>query len=210
MDRPFLDGDERGGDEEVEPVHRRNWHVVTVSILVVVVVLGAVFYEAASHYQPLSQSLGGGYISEVLTSKGAPAQFTRVGQTVVDIEPSGSFRVEVVFSLNNLQRFPVTIERVSPPPIPSGSSDVHVFFDSKGNAEGVYGVKGGPIFTPTTLASKGQLELVIHWNQECVPSSADDNDETYSELPVEFSFLGFHHTVNVPIQSLTIGPRATC
>jgi hypothetical protein len=51
---------------------------------------------------------------------------------------------------------------------------------------------------------------VVHWNQECVPTSAASGTTTYTTLPVEYTFLGFHHTVNVPIDAMTIAPRATC
>jgi hypothetical protein len=213
MDHPLTDSVEWTNDKSEEPPARRRWPVVVVSLLVLIVAIGATLYVAASHYQPLSQSLGGGYGSEVLTAKGVLATNRVSGAGVRDVvwtEPSGSFRVEVVFSLNNDQRFPITIDKILPPAIPSGFSNVHVYFDSKPKAEGFYGLKGGPAFTATTLASKGQLELAIHWDQECVPTSAHSGEETYTALPVEFSFLSFHHTISVPIQSLTIAPRAAC
>jgi hypothetical protein len=213
MDHPFVEHDEWVSGDSEEPTRRRRWPIVVVSVVVVIVAIGVALYVAASHYQPLSQSLNGGYGSEVLTSNGVLAANRVSGDGALGVvwtEPSGSFRVEVVFSINNVQRFPVTIEKVSPPAIPSGSSDVHVYFDSKPKAEGVYGYKGGPAFKPTTVASGGQLELVIHWNQECVPTSADSGEQTYRGVNLEYSFLSFHHTVSVPIQSVTIGPRATC
>jgi hypothetical protein len=213
MDRPFIDGDDQTSDETEEPRHSRRWPTVVVSVLVVVIVIGAVLYEAASHYQPLSQSFGGGYGSEVLTGDGVLAVNRITGASpgkVVWTEPSGTFRVEVVFSINNDQRFGVTIDKVLAPANPSGTSNVHVYFDSKPNEEGAYGLKGGPAFTPTSLASKGQLELAIHWDQQCVPTSASSHATNYQSLPVVYSFLGFHHTVDVPIQTVTITPRTTC
>jgi hypothetical protein len=201
------------GVDDAEVAKRRRWPIVVVSLLIVIVAIAAASFVAASHYQPLSQKLDGGYGTEVLTSSGALA----AGRTGVDslpgvvwTEPTASFRVEVVFSITNLQRFPVTIDKITPPAIASGTSNVQVFFDSKPRAEGVYGFKGGPSFTPTTLASKGQLELVIHWNQECVPTSADSGIQSYSGVNVDYSFLWFHHTVGVPIQTLSIAPRSTC
>ena len=213
MEHPFVQEGPWVDPDAVEPPKRRRWPVVVICVVVVIVAIGVALYVAASHYQPLSQKLDGGYGSEVLTSHGVLAT-SRVSSDPalgsVWTEPSGSFRVEVVFTLTNVQRFPVTIEKVSPPVIPSGSSDVHVYFDSKPNAQGAYGYKGGPAFTPTTLASEQQLELVIHWDQECVPTSAESGTQTYSGLNVQYSFLSFRHTVGVPIQDLSIGPRATC
>lgn len=215
MDHPFVQNDDWRSDEpDEEPRRRRWWLTVLVSIVVVIVAIGAAFYVAASHYQPLSQKLAGAYGDQIESLNGTLAANRIAGATgnshIVWTEPSGSFLVEVVFTINNLQRFPVTIEKVSPPAIPSGTSDVHVYFDSKADGSGTYGLKGGPAFTPKTLASGGQLEVAVHWVQQCVPTSADSGTSTYTGLPVEFSFMSFHHTVSVPMQSLFIAPRATC
>ena len=206
MDRPFIDSDDRMSDEIEEPRHHRRWPSVVASVLVVVSVIGVALYEAASHYQPLSQSLNGSYGAQVLTSSGSLANSPGAAWT----EPSGSFRVEVIVTLNNDQRFGVTIDKVLAPANPSGTSNVHAYFDSKGNGLGVYGYKGGPAFKPTALASKSQLQFVVHWNQQCVPVSAQSEATTYTSLPVEYTFMGFHHTVDVPIQKLTITPRTAC
>lgn len=215
MDHPFVQNDDWKADEtDEEPKRRQWWLTALVSIVVVIVAIGAAIYVAASHYQPLSQKLGGGYGAQIETLNGVLAANRISGAAgnshVVWTEPSGSFLVEVVFTVSNLQRFPVTIEKVLPPAIPSGTSNAHVYFDSKPQGHGTYGLKGGPAFKPTTLASGAQLELAVHWNQQCVPTSADSGTSTYTGLPVEFSFMSFHHTVNVPIQSLIIAPRATC
>jgi len=213
MDHPFVENDELMGDEADELPKRRRWPTVVVSFVVVIVAIGAALYIAATHYQPLSQTLAGGYGSQVLASNGALAahQYTSTqdGDNVWT-EPSGTFLVEVIVSLNNVQRFAITIDKVMAPPNPSGTSDVRTFIDSKPKLVGAYGYKGGPVFKPTTLASKGSLQLVVHWNQECVPTSAASGTTTYATLPVEYTFLGFHHTVNVPIDAMTIAPRATC
>jgi hypothetical protein len=212
-DHPFVESDEWTNDQSVDQPRRRRWPIVVTSLAVVIVAIVAALYVAASHYQPLAQNLDGGYGAQILTSKGVLATnkvATGAVSGVVWTEPSGVFHVEVAFSITNLQRFPVTIDKVSPPAIPSGSSNVHVYFDSTAKDEGFYGLKGGPAFTPTTLASGGQIELVIHWDEQCVPTSADSGEQTYTGLPVEYSFVSFRHTVNVPIQNLTIAPRATC
>jgi hypothetical protein len=211
VDHPFVQNDEWVRDETDEAAKRRRWPVVVVSVVIVVAVIGAALYVAASHYQPLSQTLNGEYGSQILTSNGTLATNRTVGtNAIVWTEPSGSFRVEVIVSINNDQRFGVTIDKVSAPANPSGTSNVHAYFDSKPNGSGTYGFKGGPAFTPTALASEGQLQLVVHWNQECVPTSAASGATTYTTLPVEYTFKGFHHTVSVPIDTLTITPRSTC
>jgi hypothetical protein len=211
MDHPLVDSDEWTSDDEVEPRTRRRWPIVVVSLLIVIVAIGAAIYVAASHYQPLSQSLNGEYGSQILSSNGTLAINHPVGTSSVNwIEPSGAFRVEVIVTVNNDQRFPVTIDKVLAPPNPAGNTDVRAFFDSSATKQGAYGFKGGPAFTPTTLASKGQLQVVLHWMQQCVPKSAASGETTYTWVPVEYTFEGFHHTVNVPIDTLTIAPRMTC
>jgi hypothetical protein len=211
VDHPFVENDDWVRDEDDEVIKRRRWPVIVVSVVIVVVAIGAALYVAASHYQPLSQALNGEYGSQILTSSGVLATNRTVGASeIVWTEPSGSFRVEVIVSINNDQRFGVTIDKVLAPANPSGTSNVHVYLESKAPATGSYGFKGGPTFTPTTLASEGQLQLVVHWDQECVPTSAASGATTYTALPVEYTFKGFHHTVSVPIDTLTITPRSTC
>jgi hypothetical protein len=211
MDHPLVDSDEWMGDEDAEPRAKRRWLVVVVSVLIVIVAIGAAVYVAASHYQPLSQTLNGEYGSQLLTSNGALAINHPQGANDLNwTEPSGSFRVEVIVTVNNDQRFGVTIDKVLAPPNPAGNTNVRAFFDSTTTKQGAYGFKGGPAFTPTTLASKGQLQVVLHWTQQCVPKSAASGATTYQSVPVEYTFEGFHHTVNVPIDTLTISPRTTC
>jgi hypothetical protein len=213
LDHPFVDSDVVT-DEEVETRTRRRWPIVVVSLVIVIVAVGVAWYVAASHYQPFALNLEGNYGAEVLTSNGSLATNQVVGglgaTRMIWTEPSGSFRVETVVTLNNVQRFGVTIDKVLAPPNPSGTSNVRTYFDSKGVDEGFYGYKGGPAFKPSSLASGGSLTLVVHWNQQCVPASAQSAVTTYSSLPVEFTFMGFRHTVNVRIGALTIKPRPTC
>jgi hypothetical protein len=212
-DHPMVDHDESLSDEADLARPRRRWLIALISIVVVVVAIGAALFVAASHYQPLSQFLGGGYGSQILTADGSLAANRMAGGAngrVIWTEPSGTFRVEVLVTINNDQRFGVTIDKVTAPPNPSGNSNVQVFFDTKGNTIGAYGYKGGPTFHPTTLASKGELELAVHWDQQCVPASAASGATTYTSMPVEFSFMGFRHTVNVPIDAFTIRPQSTC
>jgi hypothetical protein len=213
MDHPFVDTDDAPINDDDVASGRRRWPIVVISVVIVIVAIGVALYFAASHYQPLSQSPGGGYGSQVLTSNGTLATNRYAGgaaSRVIWTEPSGTFQVEVIVTLNNDQRFGVTIDKVLAPPNPSGNSNVRVLFDSKGSAIGFYSWKGGPPFRPTTLGSKGELQLVVRWNQQCVPASASHSATTYTTLPVEFTFLGFHHTVTVPINAITIKPQSTC
>jgi hypothetical protein len=113
-------------------------------------------------------------------------------------------------TLNNDQRFGVTINKVLPPTTAIGDSHFQVFFDSKTKAIGAYGYKGGPAFTPTTLASGGELQLVVHWSQMCVAASSTLGAMNFTDLPVSYTFEGFQHTVTVPINTFRIKDRPTC
>jgi hypothetical protein len=210
-DQPWVDSADSSTEVPSETAKRRRWPVVVTSLLVIVVAIGVAGYVAASHYQPLAENLEGSFGTQLLASNGSLAA-SRVGtnQNMIWTEPAGSFQVAVIVSLNNTQRFGVTIDRVLAPANPSGTSNVHVYFDSKGSDEGFYSYKGGPAFTPSSLPRGGSLTLVIHWNQQCVPSSAQAAATKYFVLPVVYSFLGFRHTVNVPIEPVTIDPRSTC
>jgi hypothetical protein len=214
LDHPFVDSDVVSDEDLDESRTRRRWPIVVVSLVVVIVAIGVALYIAASHYQPFALNLEGNYGAEVLTSNGSLAASKVVGglgaTRMIWTEPSGSFRVETVVTLNNDQRFGVTVDKVLPPPNPSGTSDAHTYFDSKGVDEGFYGYKGGPEFKPSSLASGGSLTLVVHWNQQCVPASAQSAVTTYTWVPVEYSFMGFRHTVDVRIGDLSIQPRQTC
>jgi hypothetical protein len=212
-DQPFVENDDWRDDEDDEVRGGRRWPIIVISVVFVIVVIGVALFLAASHYQPLSQNFNGEYGSQVLTSNGSLATNTFVEASragIVWTEPSGSYRVEVIVTLNNDQRFGITVNKVMAPENPSGNADVRVYFDSKPSSPGAYSYKGGPAFTATTLASEGQLVLAVHWQQQCVPESAKGTSTTYTDLPVEYTFMGFHHTVTVPIHALTIKPRATC
>jgi len=213
MDHPLVDHDDGELDESDEAPGRRRWPIVVVSIIVVIAAIGAALYVEASHYQPLSLVYNGEYGSQILTSNGALAVNRIVGgphDKVVWTEPKGTFLVEVIVTLNNDQRFGVTIDKLVAPANASGNTNVRAYFDSKPKHPGAYGYKGGPPFKVTTLASAGQLQFVVHWNQECVPASASKSPTTYTSLPVEYTFMGFRHTVSVPIDTLTITPRPNC
>ena len=213
MDRPFVDHDESEIEESEGPRSGRHWPIVVVSIIVVIAAIGVALYLAASHYQPLSQNLSGGYGSQILGTNGALATNRIAGGAdgrVVWTEPSGTFHVQVIVTLNNVQRFGVTIDKVQAPANAAGNTDVRTYFDSKPNLVGGYGYKGGPLFKTTTLASEGQLQVVVHWDQQCVPASAAESATTYRTVPVTYTFMDFRHTVNVPIDALTIAPRPNC
>ena len=127
-------------------------------------------------------------------------------------EPSGSFRVEMMVTLNNDQRFGVT-DRQGPRRRRTRRARPTCTRTSirRRRRQGVYGYKGGPAFTPTTFASEGQLTLVCTGINSAYRRRREERRTTYTSVPVEYSFMGFHHTVNVPHRQISsITPRATC
>ena len=212
IDHPFVESDEVMSDD-AEVATRRRWPIVVVSVVIVVVAIGAAFY------------VGGESLPAALPK---PRRRLRLRGPDVERRVGGESRVGRRPAGRGLDRAHRVVPRrgglhdLERPTLSRHHREGHAaghplglvgrarVLRLKPGAPGAYGYKGGPSFTPTTLASKGQLELVIHWNEECVPTSADSGIETYRGVNVEYSFVGFHHTVSVPIQNLNIGPRSTC
>jgi hypothetical protein len=168
----------------------------------------------AGRCQPLSQSLGGGYGSQILTTANQLASRTDGTYGPLDDsetiwnEPAGSYKAAVQFTLNNYGSFPITIDEVLSPWAQGYNTHFQTFFDSKNLDEGFYGYRGGPIFHPTTLAGHGELTLVMHWTARCIPGAGETT--TLTTTQVTYSFLGMKHTVSVPLQPFEIKHRPAC
>jgi hypothetical protein len=183
-------------------------------MLAVVAVIGISVLIWADHYQPLSQTLGGGYGSRILTMSNqlAPHSYGTYGQQNDDetiwSEPAGSYKAAVQFTINNDGSFPITIDQVQTPWAQGYNTHFHTFFDSKNLDEGFYGYRGGPIFHSTTLPGHDDLTLVMHWTARCIPGANETS--TITTTNVTYSLLGIHHTVSVPLQPVEIKYRSTC
>jgi hypothetical protein len=168
----------------------------------------------ASHYQPLSQSFGGSYGSQLLTMNNQPVSRTNgtYGQQNeaenIWVEPAGSYKAAVEFTINNDGAFPVTIDQVLSPWAQGYNTKFQTFFDSTRRGQGAYGYRGGPIFHATTLPGHGDLTLVMHWTARCIPGAGEST--TLTTTNVTYSFIGTRHTVSVPLEPLEIKYRATC
>jgi hypothetical protein len=188
----------------------RLWRRWSLALLLVVVGLVGGALEYAAHYQPLLLVEEGGYGARVLTSDGAVGKYTGSGTQIGWwTEPKGLFTVEVAMTINSNGSLPITLHGVLAPieyPAHSAATD---FFDSSGKDEGNYGYRGGPRFHATSLAGHGSIELAVHWTQQCVPMSQDAGLQVVA-LPVQYSFLWFHHTVMVPMGPFTLNAIPNC
>jgi hypothetical protein len=181
------------------------------AISVVILISASVWGD---RYQPLSQSLGGGYGSQILTMNGKLAHNTNGTLHDLNIpgtiwnEPADSYKAAVQFTLNNSGPLAVTVDRVLDPWTEGYNTHFQTFFDSRQLDEGFYGYRGGPIFHSTTLPSHDELTLVLHWTARCIPGAGTTT--TMSSVQVTCTFLNFQHTVSVPIKPFEIKYRPNC
>lgn len=196
------------------PSEHRRLYVVTLVLSFVLAITAIPVLIWAGRYQPLSQSLGDGYGSEILTTANQLASRTDGTYGPLDDsgtiwnEPAGSYKAAVQFTLNNYGSFPITVDEVLSPWAQGYNTHFQTFFDSKNLDEGFYGYRGGPIFHPTTLAGHGELTLVMHWTARCIPGAGETT--TLTTTQVTYSFLGMKHTVSVPLQPFEIKHRPAC
>ena len=198
----------------VPPREHRRFPLVALLLLSIVPIAAISVLIWASHYQPLSQSFGGSYGSQILTMNNQLASRTngtygsQIDSESIWREPAGTYKAAVQFTLNNDGSFPITIDQVLSPWAQGYNTHFHTFFDSKYPNEGNYGYRGGPIFRATTLAGHSQLTLVMHWTARCIPGAGEST--TLTTTQVAYSFLGMQHTVSVPLQPLEIKYRPNC
>jgi len=210
MDHPFVENDESMDDESEERQKRRRWPVV--------VVLGRHRHRrdrrrALRRGEPLSTAIADPlrrirFPSPDVQRNTRDESQSRARATSCD-RTERVIPVEVIVTLNNVQRFPVTIDKVSAPANPSGTSNVRAYFDSTPKLTGAYGYKGGPAFTPTT--SRARVSSSSSSTGSRVRANVggewrDDLHESARRVHVhEFSPHG-----DGAIDTLTISPRATC
>ncbi len=200
----------------LSPSRRRR--VLTVTGVIAVVVLGTGL-ASAYRYQPLLQTRQGEFGSYVVAWNSSKVDHTTINAIsqsssavpgpVIDViwtEPTGAYNVEVVATINNSGSHAVTIEGLEAPAPGVPKSHLTVFFHKPGS----YGSEGGAPFHPFTLAAHSSKTLVVDYTQICSPSSAGASYLSYTQMPVTFSFLGFHHTVGVPIDPYEIKRRLSC
>ncbi len=196
--------------------HRRPWRTVLVVIAVVVAL--AVYW--AYSYNPLTQSWNqakGEWGSYVGTTSGVEVHFTTtaaqgspMGTTLWD-EPRGKFLVQFETEITNTGSHAVRIDAVGKPSFGYRTSDYVVSFYR--NAP--FPEEAGAGFHPFTLAGHSQKMVVVSYLQFCTTSApASVNGHAIPSgptvLPVTFSFLGFTHTVQVPIAPFTFVAPLSC
>lgn len=200
----------------LSPSRRRRALTVTGVIAMVILATGL---ASAYRYQPLLQTRQGEFGSYVVawnSSKVDHTTINAISQTssavpgpvieVIWTEPTGAYNVEVVATINNSGSHAVTIEGLGAPAPGVPKSHLTAFFHKPGS----YGSEGGAPFHPFTLTAHSSKTVVVDYTQICSPSSAGASYLSHTQMPVTYSFLGFRHTVGVPINPYVIKRRPSC
>lgn len=175
---------------------RRWW----IGIALVAVITSGLSLEAwASHYQPLSLNLSGGYLDSVVALSGqAPVKLSEGTSAPFTWKlTDGRYRVSILFAADNGNSLAVTI---SPPQIvPGVPNPVSWHLESNRST------KQSP-FVSARVAGHWYREIVFTTTYNCTPWSkgnpnATGHETTYvTTLPVVMSFWGNQHTLELPVQ----------
>jgi len=203
----------------VSPPSRRKRVLIVVGVVAVVVVAAGLV--SAYRYQPLSQAYHGEFGSTVSAWNGskvahATAQITGQltptvsGPITEDIwkEPTGAYNVEIVVTINNSGPHAVTIDGFGSP-APGVAKRFLGYTLIESGSYGSAGSKSIP-FKSFSFAGHSSKVVVVDYTQPCTPSSAGASITSYTQMPVTYSFLGFRHTVGVPIDPYVIKRRSSC
>lgn len=198
---------------------RRRLVTVASTALALVVILVVAGLTAAYKYQPLFIGYQGQYGSYVVASNGSPARHTTtqvtasltptVSAPVTEYlwrEPKGTFTVEVIVTINNVNSLPVVIDGFAPPVSGASTSNLRAYFYKSGSL----GSQGGTRFHPFTLGGHANRVIVVDYSQRCVSSTQGQSNSPVGYLPVHFTFFGFNHTVSIPIDPYVMVSPLVC
>jgi hypothetical protein len=207
---------------EVPSVHKfRRALLIVLAVVIAAVALAA--YKAYS-YSPLVQSFNnassGEYGSYVASSDGVEAHYTSNDSglnspmaTLTWNEPTGLFFVQTETEITNSGSFAVRITHVGQPRFgPKISAFRVTFYRNAG-----FPHEAGAPFRPFVLAAHSQRMIVITYSQECATNAPNELITSKgaifwgpSGLSVTFSFLGFAHEVDVPVQPTEFQAPLSC
>lgn len=203
----------------VSPPSRRKRVLIVVGVVAVVVVAAGLV--SAYRYQPLSQSYQGEFGSTVSAWNGSKVIHTttqitgQLSHTVpgpitkgIWTEPTAAYNVEVVVTINNSGPQAVTIDGFGSP-APGVAKRFLGYSLIESGSYGSAGSKSIP-FKSFSFAGHSSKVVVVDYTQLCTPSSTGDSITSYTQMPVTYSFMGFRHTVGVPIDPYVIKRRSSC
>lgn len=194
----------------------------TVLVVVVAVIVLGIYW--AYSYSPLVQNFNnfssGEYGSYVGSADGVEAHYTitDAGQsspmgTQTWVEPTGKFFVQTETEITNSGSHAVRIDHVGQPNFGSKIGDYRVSFYRNVN----FPHEAGAAFHPFVLSAHSQRMVVVSYSQQCATSAPAEtltSDGAIfsgpSSLPVTYSFLGFAHTVDVPVAPTAFQAPRSC
>lgn len=124
---------------------------------------------------------------------------------------NGTFRVQFETEITNNGSYAVRIDAVSEPKLGYRTDDYRVSFYKNTP----FPNEDGAAFRPFTLAGHSQRAVVVTYSQTCTTTApVTVNGQAMISgpvsLPVTYSFLGFAHTVNVPVAPFTLAAPQSC
>jgi hypothetical protein len=176
----------------------RRWWSALVAVGVIASVASGVAWT--STYQPLSLNINGSYVDNVTTLSGRPAVKLSEGpvQPITWKLTEGRYRVSILFTASNMGSQSVTI---SPPQLLSGWGLVSKWQLESDRTSAL------TAFHSVVVPGDGYQLIVFSHVFSCTswpkgnPNAAAGGDTAYvTELPVEMSFWGNVHTVQLAIQ----------
>jgi hypothetical protein len=194
----------------------------TVLMVVVAVIFLAAYW--AYSYSPLVQNFkhlsSGEYGSYVGSADGVESHYTITdgGQgspmgTQTWVEPTGKFFVQTETEITNSGSHAVRIDHVGQPSFEYQTSAYQVSFYRNAS----FPHEAGAAFQPFVLAAHSQRMVVVSYSQRCATSAPDEmvtSDGAIfsgpSSLPVTYSFLGFAHTIDVPVAPTAFQAPRSC
>lgn len=204
--------------DETPGAHQARRTLRTVLVVVAVVIVGAVYW--AYSYSPLAQTFSGEYGSYVGSANGVEAHYTITDGAQSSpmgiqtwVEPTGKFFVQTETEITNSGSHAVRIDHVGQPNFQYQTSGYQVSFYRNVN----FPHEAGAVFHPFVLSAHSQRIIVVSYTQRCATSAPDEmitSDSVIfwgpSVLPVTYSFLGFTHTVDVPLQPTEFQAPRSC
>lgn len=175
--------------------------------ILVVAVGGVLAVHAAWTYRPLATGSLGNTSVWLLNGSPAPTQpaASRGPAPTVWLIPSSSFNAGIVVDVANHGRFGVTVDHIG---FPTWGGASHYVARLESLHE--QGWTGGTPFRPFHLESGQEQAVVLRFEMACVVIGPNST-VTFSALPVEYDFMGIHHTSNVALaEPFVIGGPSSC
>ena len=166
---------------------------------------GALALYSAWSYRPLATGSLGNTSVWLMNGTLAPTEPTLTPGTAATVWriPSTTFTAGLIVAVANRGRFAVTIDHVG---FPAWGGTSH--YESRLEAPSDPRWTGGTTFHPITLRPGHEQLVALTFEMACVNL---DGQVTIPTVPVEYEFMGVHHTTALRlVEPLIIGGPSSC